>query len=505
MIGHARLEDVSGAGDKQMASDSRHRGDWHGHKAKYRSSRARTSLHASGDKRPFRRDDARNGQAGADKKAIRCARYLHQRRKEFRTGPEPAARADRFEAAAAEPAGTGALPRAQRHDGRGQGSHRRTSVENRKAQQIRDSAGVFRRRQRAAARRVRQTVRHHAGAAGRLRRNRTRRSRTSSISELPSRAPKASMRQMPKRRAASASGLFFAETNGNQNIGNARSNKYKGSFQTGTSEDQNGRRKWAAIRPAIAAFDPALSARDDKEEARVGQLDHRYNHWTAVRDGLMNAHAEIFPQVPAIVKTLPRSDRPDEAVRTDPDHSRADPVRAEVRQPARLPGFRPDDHGISAQQQHVRLRPGRPGKNLGDLPRNPRCDVAVQCQIRTGACQIQRDQGASKRIEVGRPRCPMLSTGYETEITSGSRDCCRQGENPPGQALAFGAAAPSSPRWPHCCCCRSRPAMPAGCRTCSRARQSRTNRQSRGHAKPAAAPKRAAVRRSLRPPPQAPP
>ncbi|MBV8511696.1 MAG: hypothetical protein JO289_16185, partial [Xanthobacteraceae bacterium] len=38
-------------------------------------------------------------------------------------------------------------------------------------------------------------------------------------------------------------GLFFAETNGNQNIGNARSNKYKGSLQTGVSEDQNGRRK----------------------------------------------------------------------------------------------------------------------------------------------------------------------------------------------------------------------------------------------------------------------
>ena len=43
-------------------------------------------------------------------------------------------------------------------------------------------------------------------------------------------------------------GLFFAETNGNQNIGNARSNKYKGSLQTGVPEDQNGRRKWAAIK-----------------------------------------------------------------------------------------------------------------------------------------------------------------------------------------------------------------------------------------------------------------
>jgi hypothetical protein len=100
-------------------------------------------------------------------------------------------------------------------------------------------------------------------------------------------------------------GLFFAETNGNQNIGNARSNKYKGSLQTGIPEDQKGRRKWLAIKTSIAAFDPALNLRDDREEARAGNLDHRYNHWTAVRDGLMNAHADIFPQVPAIVKTLP--------------------------------------------------------------------------------------------------------------------------------------------------------------------------------------------------------
>ncbi len=100
-------------------------------------------------------------------------------------------------------------------------------------------------------------------------------------------------------------GMFFAETNGHQNVGNGRSNKYKGSFQTGPSEDQNGRGKWAAIKTSIAALNPALSARDDREEARVGNLDHRLNHWTAVRDGLMNAHADIFPQVSAIAKTLP--------------------------------------------------------------------------------------------------------------------------------------------------------------------------------------------------------
>jgi hypothetical protein len=102
-----------------------------------------------------------------------------------------------------------------------------------------------------------------------------------------------------------ALGLFFAETNGNQNMGNARSNTYKGSLQTGVSEDQHGQRKWAAIKRSIAALDPAASVRDDREEARVGNLDHRLNHWTAVRDGLMNAHADLFPRVPAIVKTLP--------------------------------------------------------------------------------------------------------------------------------------------------------------------------------------------------------
>jgi hypothetical protein len=100
-------------------------------------------------------------------------------------------------------------------------------------------------------------------------------------------------------------GIFFAETNGNQNIGNARSDLYKGSFQTGVSEDENGQKKWAAIKKTIAAFDPALATRDSKEEARVGNLDHRFNHWIAVRDGLMNAHADVFRHIPVLAKALP--------------------------------------------------------------------------------------------------------------------------------------------------------------------------------------------------------
>jgi hypothetical protein len=99
--------------------------------------------------------------------------------------------------------------------------------------------------------------------------------------------------------------LFFAETDGEQNIGNARSNEYKGSLQTGTDEDARGRKAWEAIKPRIAALDPAIAARDDEETARVGKGDQRYNHWTAVRNGLMNAHANLFLQIPAIAKMLP--------------------------------------------------------------------------------------------------------------------------------------------------------------------------------------------------------
>ena len=100
-------------------------------------------------------------------------------------------------------------------------------------------------------------------------------------------------------------GLFFAETNGNQNIGNARSNTYKGSFQTGPSEDQNGRKKWAAIKPTIAAFDPALSLATTRKRRGPAIWIIGTTTGPPCEMRLMNAHAEIFPQMPAIVKTLP--------------------------------------------------------------------------------------------------------------------------------------------------------------------------------------------------------
>ena len=100
-------------------------------------------------------------------------------------------------------------------------------------------------------------------------------------------------------------GIFFAETNGNQNIGNARSDKYKGSLQMGVAEDRKGREAWAALLPKIAVLDSAVGARDAKETARVGEGDQRFNHWTAVRNGLMNVHAGLFAQLPAIMRMLP--------------------------------------------------------------------------------------------------------------------------------------------------------------------------------------------------------
>ena len=190
-----------------------------------------------------------------------------------------------------------------------------------------------------------------------MRRNQIRHSRTLSILAIAIARAKGLDAANAEAAGRISLGLFFAETNGNQNVGNARSNKYKGSLQTGPSEDQNGQKKWAAIKKSIAAFDPALSLRDDKEEARVGNLDHRLNHWTAVRDALMSAHADIFPQVAAIAKTLP--DPIDQMKLFELIQIIPTPTRSALsRATCSTTNFRPEDHGISAKQQHLRLWTG---------------------------------------------------------------------------------------------------------------------------------------------------
>ena len=191
-------------------------------------------------------------------------------------------------------------------------------------------------------------------------------------------------------------GLFFAETNGNQNIGNARSNKYKGSLQTGVAEDRKGSRAWAAIKPRIAALDPALAARDDKETARVGNGDQRFNHWTAVRNGADERPCRPVPADPGDREDASRSDRSDEAVRADPDHPYADARRAGVGQLRGLSHFGPDGSWASCATTASSLSARRTGQDLRDLSRNPRCDVAVQRQIQKRAGQIRRAQSSGK-------------------------------------------------------------------------------------------------------------
>ena len=99
-------------------------------------------------------------------------------------------------------------------------------------------------------------------------------------------------------------GLFFAETNGNQKSAmrapiNTRaacrraSRKTQGTRGVGGAEAEDRGARSGGGRPRR------------KETARVGKGDQRFNHWTAVRNGLMNAHAELFPQIPAIMKMLP--------------------------------------------------------------------------------------------------------------------------------------------------------------------------------------------------------
>ena len=127
-------------------------------------------------------------------------------------------------------------------------------------------------------------------------------------------------------------GLFFAETNGNQNMGNARSNKYKGSLQTGVSEDQNGQKKWAAIKKSITAFDPALS-RSRRQRRGAGRqfrssiqsLDRRARRPRERPRGR-------FPAYTGDRESIAKSDRSNEALRADPDHSQSDPVRAQIGQ-----------------------------------------------------------------------------------------------------------------------------------------------------------------------------
>ena len=158
-------------------------------------------------------------------------------------------------------------------------------------------------------------------------------------------------------------GLFFAETNGNQNIGNARSNKYKGSLQTGVTEDQKGR---SGVGGAQAEDRGARSCGGRPRRQGDGARRQGRPAVQSLDRGAQRADERPCRPVPADSgnhEDAARRDRSDEAVRAHPDHPHADACGARVGQLRDLSSFRPEDHGIPAQQLHVHLRQGGPGKN----------------------------------------------------------------------------------------------------------------------------------------------
>ena len=127
------------------------------------------------------------------------------------------------------------------------------------------------------------------------------------------------------------------------------------------------KKKWAAIKRSIGAFDPALSVRDEMEEARVGNLDHRFNHWTAVRDARESTHADVFLQIPATVKTMP--DPIDQMKLFELIQIIPTPTRAALKSGTftNYKNIRREDHGITCEtiassllDEPIEQRPLRP-------------------------------------------------------------------------------------------------------------------------------------------------
>ena len=282
---------------------------------------------------------------------------------------------------------------------------------------------------------------------------------------------RASMRRLPKRRAASASGCSLPKPTATRTSAMRARTNTRAAFRPARPKTRtaagNGLRSRARSPPSI----PRLSLRDDKEEARAGSLDHRYNHWTAVRDALMNAHADIFPQVPAIVKTLP--DPIDQMKLFELIQIVPAPTRSALGS-GNLLGYRVSDPTIMRYLRNNSMfafGQADRARTSATLPRNSRCDVAVQSQIRTGACPVQRGQGAvdSRRmLSYAAERRERESLRGKQALPSSGRKFTRSRVRLQGDRSGrrVGAAAD-----------RGR-AMPAGCRISSKASPRPRNRKS---------------------------
>ena len=117
----------------------------------------------------------------------------------------------------------------------------------------------------------------------------------------------------------------------------------------------------------------------------------------------MNAHAELFPQIPAIARTLPNPiDQMKffELIQIVPS-----PTRSALAS-GNLLGYRVSDPKIMGYLRNNSMfayGEADRAKTSATYPRNHGCDVAVQREVRAGACRIREDQGAAMTDVMRRP------------------------------------------------------------------------------------------------------
>ena len=272
---------------------------------------------------------ARAAAAHAHQSAGGGASGLRQGPRRVQKGPAPAPRADRRQAAPAEPARPGPLPRPRQGDQHLQGPHRRAAVAHRPAQQVRRAARLLRCRHRAADRGILRPLQDHAGAARQRAALRHARSRTSSTSARRSRAPRASMPRPPTRRAASAWRCSTPRPTATRTSATRAPTPTRAACRpapprTATAaqvggpeaEDRRGcargrrpRRQGGGARrqgrPALQSLD-RRAQRPDERARRAVRAD------------------------PGDRADAPRPDRPDEILRAHPDHPEPDAGRAQL-------------------------------------------------------------------------------------------------------------------------------------------------------------------------------
>ena len=107
----------------------------------------------------------------------------------------------------------------------------------------------------------------------------------------------------------------------------------------------------------------------------------------------MNAHADLFAQIPAIMKMLP--DEIDQMKLFELIQIVPTPTRAALAS-GNFAAYRVSDPRIMGYLRNNSIftfgKADR-AKNVGDLSRDPRCDVAVQRQVRARPRQVRGDQG----------------------------------------------------------------------------------------------------------------